>query len=95
MSKKATDIVAYIFVIGWLVAFFAGTREESKFHLNQALVIWIVNIILGILINIPIVGIVASVLSFVMFVFWIIGLVGACQGKEKELPLIGSIKILK
>lgn len=95
MTKKTTDIVAYITLIGWIVAFCAGTKQESKFHLNQALVIWIINLILTILANIPIVGIVAGILSLVLFVFWIIGLVNACQGKEKELPLIGSIKILK
>lgn len=95
MSKKTTDIVAYITWIGWIVAFCAGTKQESKFHLNQALVIWLINIILAILANIPVVNIVAGILSIVMFVFWIIGLVGACQGKEKELPLIGGIKILK
>lgn len=95
MTKKTTDIVAYITPIGWLVAFFAGTREESKFYLNQTLVIWLCNIILGILAYIPIVGIVAGILSLVMFVFWLLGLIGACQGNEKELPLIGSIKILK
>lgn len=95
MSKKTTDIVAYITWIGWIVAFCAGTRQESKFHLNQALVIWLINIVLTILANFPVVNIVAGVLSIVMFVFWIIGLVNACKGNEKELPLIGGIKILK
>lgn len=95
MTKKTTDIVAYITWIGWIVAFCAGTRQESKFHLNQALVIWLINIVLMILAYIPIVNIVAGILSIVMFVFWIMGLVGACQGNEKELPLIGSIKIIK
>ena len=95
MTKKTTDIVAYITWIGWIVAFFAGTKQESKFHLNQALIIWLSYIVVGILAYIPIVGIVAGILSLVMFVFWIMGLVSACQGNEKELPLIGSIKILK
>ncbi len=95
MTKKTTDIVAYITWIGWIVAFCAGTKQESKFHLNQALVIWLIELVLIVLGYIPIVGIVASILSLVMFVFWIMGLVSACQGNEKELPLIGSIKILK
>ncbi len=95
MSKKTTDIVAYITWIGWIVAFFAGTKQESKFHLNQALVIWLINIVVVVLSYIPIVNIVAGILSLVMFVFWIMGLVSACQGTEKEVPLIGSIKILK
>lgn len=95
MSKKATDIVAYITWIGWIVAFCAGTKQESKFHLNQALVLWLVNIVLTILSRIPVVSIVAGILALVWLVFWIMGLVGAIQGNEKELPLIGGIKILK
>ncbi len=95
MTKKTTDIVAYITWIGWIIAFCAGNKQESKFHLNQALVIWLINLVLVVLSYIPIVNIVAAVLSLVMFVFWIMGLVYACQGNEKELPLIGAIKILK
>ena len=95
MSKKATDVVAYITWIGWIVAFCAGTKQESKFHLNQALVIWLGFIVLGILSAIPIVRYVAGICDLVLFVFWVMGLVGAIQGNEKELPLIGGIKILK
>ena len=95
MSKKTTDIVAYITWIGWILAFCAGTKEESKFHLNQSLVIWIGFTVLGILGFIPIVNIVAGILVIILFVFWIMGLVSAYQGNEKELPFIGSIKILK
>ncbi len=103
MTKKTTDIVAYITLIGWLVAYFAGTKEESKFHLNQALVIWLCNLILTLVTNIvgyiPVVGfiltIVLGIVSIALFVFWIMGLVYACQGNEKEIPLIGGIKILK
>lgn len=95
MSKQTTNIVAYLWWIGWVVAFCAGTKEESKFHLNQALVIILVQTVLMVLAVIPIVQIVAGILSFVVFVFWIMGLISACQGTEKELPLIGGIKILK
>lgn len=95
MTKKTTDIVAYITLIGWIVAFCAGTKEESKFHLNQALVLWLCNIVVTVLSAIPYVNIVGGILSLVIFVFWILGLVNACKGEEKELPIIGAIKILK
>lgn len=95
MSKKATGIVAYITWIGWLVAFFAGDREGAKFHLNQALVIALGEIVVGILANIPFVNIVAGILGLFLFVCWIIGLIAACKEEEKEIPLIGGIKILK
>ncbi len=95
MSKKATGIVAYITWIGWLVAFFAGDREGAKFHLNQALVIALGEIVVAILGRIPIVNIVAGILGLFLFVCWIIGLIAACKEEEKEIPLIGAIKILK
>lgn len=97
MSKKTTGIVAYITWIGWIVAFLAGDKEGAKFHLNQALVLWICNIVISILTQIPnvIVLAVASIISIFLFVCWILGLVNACKEQEKELPLIGKIKILK
>lgn len=95
MTKKATGIVAYITWIGWLIAFFAGDREGAKFHLNQALVLWIAEIVVNILAFIPIVKIVAGIAGIFLFVCWILGLIAACKEEEKEIPLIGSIKILK
>lgn len=95
MTKKATGIVAYITWIGWLIAFFAGDREGAKFHLNQALVILLGNIVVGILAWVPYVKIVAGLASIFLFICWIIGLIAAIKEEEKEIPLIGGIKILK
>ena len=75
MDKKVTGIVAYITIIGWLIAFLAGDKEGGKFHLNQALVLnlaslingWVLSRILGL---IPILGgIISWVISIVIFVF--------------------------
>lgn len=44
---------------------------------------------------IPFVNIVAGLLGIFVFVCWIIGLIAACKEEEKEIPLIGGIKILK
>lgn len=95
MDKKTTDIVAYITIIGWLAAYVAGEKEESKFHLNQALVINLTSIILGLLSRIPLVGIVAGVVSIVVFVFWVMGLIYAIKEQENEVPVLGCIKLLK
>lgn len=95
MDKKATGIVAYISLIGWLVAFFAGDKEGAKFHLNQSLVLIIGNVVVGILGVVPIVKYVAGILGLFLVVCWFIGLIAACKGEEKEIPLIGGIKILK
>lgn len=103
MNKKTTDIVAYIGVIGLIIAFAAGTREESKFHMNQSLAIVICTFVVGVLSGIggfvPVVGwvisLVAGICSLVLFVFMILGILSAAKGEEKPLPVIGGIKILK
>ena len=95
MNKKATDIIAYIGILGWLIAFLAGDKENSKFHLNQALVLDIAALICGFLSGIPVVGFVIALVSIVIFVFCIMGLIGAVKGEEKPLPFIGNIQLLK
>ena len=102
MNKKTTGIIAYITWIGWIVAFCAGDKEGAKFHLNQALVILIGQIVAAVINYIPYVGgIVGTILSIfgILYIFmtvcWIMGLIYACQEQEKEVPLIGQIKILK
>lgn len=76
--------------------FAAGDKEGAKFHLNQALVILIGQIVAAVINYIPYVGgIVGTILSIFLFVCWLMGLIYACQEQEKEVPLIGQIKVLK
>ena len=100
MDKKTTGWVAYITFIGWIVAYCAGDKEGAKFHLNQALVVALGDICLlvasPILAFIPVIGWIASYAARIfLLVMTIMGLVYAIQEEEKELPLIGQIKILK
>lgn len=88
MDKKTTDIVAYCTWIGFIVAICAGNREESKFHLNQAIVLHLFSL-LGI---IPIIG---WLWGLFMIACMVLGIINAANGEEKEVPLLGSITILK
>ncbi len=88
MDKKVTGIVAYITWIGLIVAFCAGDKEGAKFHINQALVIFLFSL-LG---AIPLIGWIWEVF---MLVCWIMGLIAAIQEQEKPIPLLGKIQILK
>ena len=88
MDTKTTSIVAYITWIGLLIAFCAGDREGAKFHLNQALVIFL----FGLLGWIPCIG---SIWSLFMLVCWVMGLIAAINQEEKPVPLIGQIQLLK
>lgn len=101
MNKKVTGIVSYISIIGWLIAFLAGDKEGAKFQLNQALVVnvaillnnYVLSRILGI---IPFIGgIVSLIISILLLVCWILGLVYAIKEEEKEVPVLGAIKVLK
>ena len=83
-----TGIVAYITWIGLLIAILAGDKEGAKFHVNQALVIFL----FGLLGVIPYIG---AIWSIFIFVCWIIGLIAAINEEEKEVPLIGKIRLLK
>lgn len=88
MNAKTTSIVAYITWVGLLVAYLAGDKEGAKFHLNQALVIFLFSL----LIAIPCVGWIWGVF---MLVCWVMGLIAAVKQEEKEVPLIGRFRIIK
>lgn len=88
MDAKTTSIVAYLTWIGLLIAVCAGDKEGAKFHINQALVILLFSL-LGV---IPCLGWIWAVF---MLVCWIMGLIAAINQEEKEVPLIGKIRLLK
>lgn len=96
MDRRATSIVSYLSFIGWLIAFCAGDREGANFHLNQSLVLNLAGLIVAAIRKFPLIGSpVAWILNIVLFVLWIMGFIYACQDKEQEVPVIGSIHILK
>jgi len=96
MDKRMTSIVAYITWIGLIIALVAGDKEGAKFHMNQSLVIWLVGTVCGMLAAVPLVGTLISVVGGIFcFVCWFIGLIGAIQGTEKPVPVLGQFKLLK
>jgi uncharacterized membrane protein len=99
MTKKATGIVSYLTIIGWLIAYFVGDREGAKFHLNQSFLLVIANLVLTvaarILSKVPFVGLIILICDIALFVLWIIGLIHAINEEEKPLPIIGGFQILK
>ncbi len=88
MDKRTTGIVAYLTLIGFLLAVLIGDKEGAKFHINQALVI----LLFFIPCFIPCLG---QIWLIFMIVCWIMGLIAAINEEEKEVPLIGQIKLIK
>ncbi len=100
-DNKIICAISYIAILFWL-PLVAGTKNSKycRFHVNQSIVLAITSIILSIigmiLGIIPILGdILGALLSLASFLLFIFGLVNTVQGKAKELPLIGGIKIIK
>ena len=96
MNKHVTDIVAYLSWPGLLIAFLIGDRYESRFHLNQSLVIWLAATIIGFAAGwIPLFGwLVRAVCGLFCALCWFIGIINAIQGVEKEVPLLGQLHLL-
>ena len=92
--------------LSWLVLIpliAAPKSPFARFHANQGLILAIIeiafSIVLGALSLIPGVGIVfniiLSLLGLVFLLFSILGIVNAANGKAKELPVIGKIRLIK
>lgn len=86
MNKKVTSIVAYCTILGWLVAYLAGDKENAKFHLNQGLVLGIFSTGIEIVLSVisAVLGAIASVGGFIGGIFavlaFLVGLLGSLVG---------------
>lgn len=106
-NDKVYGILSYIGILV-LVPLLAGKSQFARFHANQGLVLFIADIILGVVIGIsvgvlsliPFVGVVlgsiiSGVLGLCIFILMIMGIVNAANGEMKPLPVIGGIKLIK
>jgi uncharacterized membrane protein len=91
-------IAALAYIIFFLPLIVAKDSEFGKFHANQGLILLLLGFAVSIVGTIiPFIGwfIIAPVGGLVVLVLGILGIVNALNGVEKELPIIGSIKLLK
>lgn len=88
MNARTTSIIAYLTWVGLLIAILAGDKDGAKFHINQALVI----LLFSLLSAIPCIG---WIWGIFIVVCWFIGLIAAINQEEKQVPLIGGIKLIK
>lgn len=104
-ENRIFGIVSYITWIGFIIAIVASDKNDafSRHHINQGLVLnlltTIVNILSWILGLIPFIGIIFKIIFWIVdviiFIIWLIALISACKGEIKDMPILGSIKILK
>src|SRR5210317_1949506 len=90
---KTMAIISYITIIGTLIAFIMNQSKGNyfaSFHIRQALGIFLTGLIVNFLQRYTDYNWLDLMLSLGMFVLWIIGLIGAIQGEEKRVPLLGD-----
>ena len=96
MSSKVTSVLSYFGLIGWLIAFFAGTKDDkSIYHLKQGFGLILLSIVFGIVIQILVristsLALVGTVLWIVLLVLFILGLINAIKEEKKPLPIVGK-----
>ena len=91
MSNKTMGVLAYF--ISFLPLLVDSENEFGRFHANQGLLVLILSIVASIVGSfIPTLGWIGNILVLVLA---IMGIINASKEEMKELPLIGSIKIIK
>lgn len=103
---ECNKVMAVLAYLSWLVIiplFGAKGSKFARFHCNQGIVLAItelvVVIICGILDGIPVIGwvfgIIEGLMGLVCFIFAMLGIINAANGRAKDLPIVGNIRILK
>jgi len=110
-SNKVMAVLAYISFLVLIPLFAAKDSPYARYHTNQGLVLFLLSMACGVICSlissilawIPIIGwimaflisIIEWAIGIVTLVLMILGIINAATGKAKELPIIGSLKILK
>ncbi|MBP3706603.1 MAG: DUF4870 domain-containing protein [Clostridia bacterium] len=98
-NNKVWAILSYIFILFLLPLFIAKDSKFAHFHASQGLNLCILSVLSGIvcaiLACIPIIGWLLSVIiGLIPTALMVLGIVNAAMGKAKELPFIGSFRII-
>ncbi|SDQ21064.1 hypothetical protein [Flagellimonas zhangzhouensis] len=86
-SGKTVAIIAHLTLIGWIVAIIMNSSNKTEigsFYVRQVLGIALIGIVLGL---IPIINMIAWIFPFVL---WIASLIGAINGNQKPVFLVGE-----
>lgn len=91
---KTMAIVSYLWWIGLLIAFISNNKNRNSFtafHIRQSIGLSALSFVISMLTRYGGVEIIGSVLILGLFVLWAIAILGAIQGEEKRIPLLGDL----
>ncbi len=91
---KTTAIVAYLSIIGTIIAYFMNLDPKDRFasfHIRQAFGINITFYLLGALMGMVDNGFIVGAFYVCFFVLWLYGLIAAIKGETNEIPVLGPL----
>ncbi|MBR4655856.1 MAG: zinc-ribbon domain-containing protein [Oscillospiraceae bacterium] len=92
-QNKAMSILAYLGILAVIPLFAAKDSPFARYHTNQGLVLLVCEFAVWILGKIfSFLGTIGGILAFILAV---IGIINALNGRAKELPVIGKVRLLK
>jgi len=91
---KSIAIISYITWIGTLIAFIMNNEKRNSFaafHIRQMIGLSIFSLVNTFIIARYGGAWTSGIIGAGLFVLWIIGFIGAIQGEEKKVPLVGDL----
>lgn len=106
--NKVMAVLSYIGILV-LIPLLAGNKssEYVQQHLNQGISLWVASLIVDVITDGSFLGyrlfyhhgwglsVLGDIVSFVLLILAILGIISACKGTKKPLPVVGSIRIFK
>ena len=106
-QNKTVALFAYLAILILVPVFTAPKSRFARFHINQGLTLLVLDVVIAIVLNIirfvlsmitPILGalisIVLALVQVVAIIYAVLGILNAVNGRAKELPFIGIIRII-
>ncbi len=102
-SNKFMAIFAYLGILVLIPVFCAKNSPYARFHTNQGAVLAIAeivtNLVISVLSGFPAIGwlftLIGGIADVAFLILLVIGIINAVNGKAKELPVIGKIRIIR
>lgn len=98
-ANKGVCILAYFGILFFIPLVARPNSAYGKYHANQGLLLFVVEVMIGAFqIGLPFVPIISNVVNCVLFLFellmFVIGIVNVCNSKAKDLPIVGSLRLI-
>jgi len=90
---KTIAIISYITIIGLIIAFIMNQNKKNyfaSFHIRQAIGIAALQLVISMINRNLNLGMIENLLGLGVIVLAVIGIIGAVQGQEKKIPLLGD-----